>query len=136
MTTSPMVLPRLPRIARPGFDDGWLVLAPTFLMFGVQVLLIDYLLVGPTDLGIEMFGNHKPTMPWAPAKAHLDQHGGSLALWTDDPQILVAQRWLDLGAHRVDEYHQMILLVGDTQAVQLSWSALWGCSVGKIRVTR
>ena len=133
---SPMALARLPRIARLGFDDGWLVLAPTFLNLGVPILLVDYQIVGPTDLGLEPFSSHRPATPWARAKAHLDQHGGSLALWTDDPPRLVTERWLDLGTCRIDEYQHMILLVGDTQAVQLSWSALWSCSIGKIRVTR
>ncbi len=66
----------------------------------------------------------------------LRRNGGSLALWTDDPPTLVVERWLDLGARIIDGGHrQMILLVGDTRAVQLSWSALWGCSIGMIPAT-
>ncbi len=70
MTMTVAALPGLPRIARLGFDDGWLILNPTFLNFGVPGVLIDYQLVGRTDLGLEPFGTRNPTRPWARARAH------------------------------------------------------------------
>lgn len=133
MTTPVAALGPLPRIARLGFDDGWLILGPTFFNFGVPSILIDYQLVGPTDLGLEPFGTRDPAAPWAPATACWRRSSGTLGLWTDDPATLVIERWFDFGTHAIDGYDQMILLVGDTRAVELSWSALWTCSIGTVR---
>jgi len=135
MTTIAAPWTVLPPIARLGFDDGWLLLRPTFLNFGLPGLLIDYRLVGPADLGLELFGTREPTRPWASATVHLRRCGGNLTLWSDDPPRLVTARWLEDGARVLDGCDQVILLVGDTRAVQLSWNSLWSCVVGIAAVT-
>lgn len=120
MTMTVAALPGLPRITRLGFDDGWLILNPTFLNFGVPGILINYQFVGPAELGLEPFGTRNPSAPWTRARGHLRRSGGSLALWTDEPHTLVVERWLDLSARTIDGYSQMIMLVGDTLRVRVS----------------
>lgn len=125
----------LPTVARVGFDDGWLILGPHFLNFRLPSLLVDYRLAGEAGRGLETFGAHRPTDPWTLAAVHIRSAYGHLGIVGNQPAVLIASRWLGEGLRVMHGYDKMIVMVGDTHAVQLSWSALWTCRIGLANVT-
>lgn len=125
----------LPTIARFGFDDGWLILGPHFLKFGLPGLLIDYRLADEVCEGLETFGARHPENPWTPAAVDIRCTNGYVGIWTKHPTALVASRWLGKDLDRLKGYDRLLVMVGDTHAVQLSWSALWTCRIGVCKLT-
>ena len=120
----------LPTIARLGFDDGWLILGPHFLNFGLPSLLVDHRIAGDAGLGLETFGAHSPRDPWPWAPVQVCRADGHVSIWSRRSPVLIASRWFAEEPAALDGYDQVIAMVGDTHAVQLSWSALWTCRIG------
>lgn len=134
---------RMPQVARLGFDNGWLSLSPHFLNLGLPVLLVDYRLVEDVEmLKLESFGSRDPRQPLHTAGVQAEVSGGGVSLWSTYGQqpTLMAAYWREpiptalLHSQRLEH---LILMIGDTYAVQLSWSALWtDCYIGIARVAR
>lgn len=119
----------LPPIARLGFDDGWLLLGPTFLNFKLPAIVVDHRLVGPTGFGLETFADRTPGDPWSRSTIDVLRCGGQIALRS--PQIgSFASHWFDRSAYVLNGFKKLILIIGDTHALELSWSELWECSIG------
>lgn len=139
MTTSTCWVPPVAALARIGFGSGWLILAPTFLNFGLPAVLVDYRLIQDADLQLEPFASHDPLAPWWEANARLRYSDGKLGLWRLGPERLIAAELQVGGAAGIAElssHNRMVLLIGDTYDVQLSWSALWGCRIGACNMER
>lgn len=129
---------RLPPLARLGFDDGWLMLRPTFLNLRRPVLLVDKLLLGSiVGLGLEPFGSRDPRARLPDCRVEVAVVGNSVSLWSESRSCM-ASHWFDRVDPRVDfaRFAEMVLLVGSTYAIESSWSALWTCSIGQAQVAR
>lgn len=131
----------LPPVARFGFDDGWLLLKPTFLNLQGPVLLVDQIHIGtPITHGLEPFGSRDPRLRLPVCRIRVVICGSGVTLWTtrDRQRCLIAAHWFE--APDVPTIcwgsAEMVLLVGDTYAVQTSWCALWTCLIGKARIER
>ena len=119
-----------PAVARLGFDRGWHFLAPTFLNFKMPTVLIDHRLIDDADLNLEPFADHHPDTPWRTANALLRLSSETISLWQRQPEQLITTIFRPSGANRLDDSNQLILIIGDTYDVQLTWSALWTCHIG------
>lgn len=125
----------LPTVARLGFDDGWLLLGPTFLKLQRPVLLVDRMHLGSTaGLGFESFGSRDPRLGLPVCGVEIHICGSGVSLWTK-PSTCLASHWFDTVHSSVVQVvsPDVVLLVGDTYGVEASWSALWMCFVGLVR---
>ena len=122
--------PPMPAVARLGFDRGWHFLAPTFLNFKVPAVLIDHRLIDDADLNLEPFANHHPDTPWRTANALLRLSGETISLWQRQPEQLITMTVPSTAASDLSSPRPLILLVGNSYNVQLTWSALWTCHIG------
>ncbi len=126
----------MPQVARLGFHDGWLLLNPCFLNLGLPVLLIDHrILEGADRLGLEPFGSRNPRQPLPAANVRAEINGGGISLWStwNSQPVLLAAHWFHSSPAALPESQRLgrlILITGDSYAVQLSWSALWTCRIG------
>lgn len=123
-------------VAQIGFGCGWLVLASTFLNFGLPAVLVDSRLVQEPNLGIELFANHDPSLPWREADACLRYSDGTLGLWRLRPEQLIAGEFQAGGMAGLARHDRVILLLGNSYNVQLSWSALFDCRIGTCDLQR
>jgi hypothetical protein len=122
----------LPGVARLGFDDGWLLLGPTFLNLQRPVLLVDHALLGSMNgLGLEPFGSRNPRLSLPECEVDVLRCGSGVSLWTERSSCL-ASHWFGAApsASVLTRVPHMILLVGKTYEVEASWSALWACLIG------
>jgi hypothetical protein len=132
----------MPALARLGCDDGWLSLSPYFLNFRTPVLLVDQQIVGwPQRLGLEPFGDRDPSRSLPTSTIRTSISGGGVALYARSRtgQALLAAHWFDdheAPIHRWPSTRTIVLIVGDSRAVQLSWSAIWTCWIGRARQLR
>lgn len=131
----------LPPVARLGFDAGWLLLTPTFLNLQRPVLLVDQIHIGPTTgLGLEPFGSRDPRSPLGACGIEVVVAGSGVSLWSApvEPRGLLATHWFDTCNYGDACWgsSEVVLLVGDTYAVDTSWSALWSCLIGKAGIER
>ena len=135
---SPAVLPTVTRV---GFDHGWLCLSRCFLNLGSPVLLVDRLLLGLEDgysLGLELFGLRNPRYALPETRIRIEFHVGHLvALCADrhpEPPVLLAWHQYNVscsawqGAAEGDG--PIVLMIGNTYAVENNWAALWECYIG------
>ena len=136
MTTSTCWQQPVRPVAHIGFGCGWLVLAPTFLNFGLPAVLVDSRLVQDTNLRLEPFANHDPSLPWREADACLRYSPGTLELWRLRPEQLIAAEFQAGGTAVLARHDRVILLVGNSYDVQLSWSALFDCLIGACDLQR
>ena len=127
----------MPSLARLGCDDGWLSLSPYFLNFGTPALLVDQQIVGcPQHLGLEPFGRRDPSRSLPTSTIRTSIAGGGVALYARSRtgHALLAAHWFDdhdAPIHRWPSTRTTVLIVGHTRDVELSWSALWTCWIGK-----
>ena len=119
-----------PEVARLGFDAGWLILGPHFLKFGLPTVLVDHRIAGDASLGLEIFGAHRPGTPWAPALVQVCRVRRHVSLLSTPSLVLIASRSFAQDPAALDGYSQVLAMVGDTHAIQLSWSALWAGRIG------
>lgn len=121
----------LATLCRLGFNDGWLVLGPTFLNFGLPVLLVDEQLTGPPgQYGFVPLATSDPRAAIPSTCLHLEIIGPVTALWSSRPDSSA-----ELLAVRGQEplftsYPEVTIMVVSTFDVELSWSALWAGMVG------
>ena len=120
----------MPAVARLGFDRGWHFLAPTFLNFKVPAVLIDHRLIDDANLNLESFANHHPDTPWRTGNALLRLSVETISLWQRQPEQLITTTVPSTAASDLSSPRPLILLVGDSYNVQLTWSALWTCHIG------
>ena len=132
-------LTMLPPVARLGFEDGWMLLSPTFLNLQRPVLLVDKVHIGPTtDLGLEPFGLRDPLVKLPMCRIDVAVAGNGISLWIDRrrSRSLLAAGWFEaVNPHDIcANFGQVIVLLGDTYAIEASWSALWTCEIGIGRI--
>lgn len=126
----------MPAIARLGCDDGWLSLSPSFLNFGMPVLLVDQQILGcPQRLGLEPFGLRDPSRSFPLSTTRTSICGGGVALYARprSSHALLAAHWFDnceASIHQWPSSRMILLVVGPTREIELSWSALWTCWIG------
>lgn len=122
-------------VARLGFDDGWLLLGPTFLNLQCPLLLVDQALIGTTaGFGLELFGHRDPRSALPVCGINVLSSGSGVSLWTE-PSTCLASHWFDSPVATADaNVPQLVLLIGNTYEVEMSWSALWACVIGLARV--
>jgi hypothetical protein len=130
--------------ARLGFDHGWLRLNPTFLNLRCPGLLVDRLWIGNLNgLGFEPLGERDPRRPFPTVRltAYLWDSGIQLRAAHNQRRHLAActtlsdrhePQWWTAALH----LRRVLLLIGDTHRVELSWAALFDCTVGITRVDR
>lgn len=132
----------LPPLARLGGDMGWRRIQPTLCGIGWPILLIDPLILGMAgaDAGGEILGDRDPRLP-------LPQLTGIVAevptpygirLIDDAQRLVLAERafrtphetaWIQAWRDR----QGVLVAIGDTYRVGLSWAALFDCHVGVAR---
>jgi hypothetical protein len=132
-----------PDIARLGFDLGWLCLNLTFLNLRCPVLIIDQrLLPDPGCLGLEPFGTRNPTLPLPDSTLAVQLHPGHMiSLWSRSqvgtatlltwhrPTSAIHPTWAALPATGA-----VVVIVGNTHHIQLSWAALWDSQIGNAQL--
>lgn len=135
-----MLLEALPPVTRVGYDHGWHLLGPTFLNLGVPMLVVDKAFLDPAAYGLEPFGTRNPHTPLPQTPLLIERSGRFIGIRDQrtphadpiaigafvDPPLL---EWLT-GAD------QVVLAVGDTRAMELSWAALWESHIGTATVQR
>ena len=125
---------RLPQVAHVGFDHGWLLLGPTFLNFGMPMLLVDRVFLDPTPYGLELFGTRDPRAPLPRTPLVIERSGRFVGLRDErtpyaDPIAIGA--FSDLWSlDWLADSDRTLLGVGDTQGLELSWAALWEFAIG------
>jgi len=130
----------MPALARLGFDYGWLFLSPRFLNLGQPSLLVDRQLIGDAQkLGLEPFGCHDPRHPFSTTKILVGLRFAEVSLWSvlSSAPRLLARASVDKDLPEIADIARARccnVIVGDTYAVQLSWSALWRCDIGAATV--
>lgn len=125
----------IPTIARLGFDNGWLLLKPSFLNLGLPILFVDHRLLGPpAEFGLQPFASWDPNSPLPVASVAVAVLGNGVSLWSCDPKPrLFAWHWFDTQADiRIVPIPAIGILCGDSYSVELSWSALWSCHIGAV----
>lgn len=131
-TASVMQSSHLPPIKRLGFDDGWACFGPTFLNFGCPSIFVDACYLPAIDhLGFETFGARAARCPFPVVDVRVGVLGTDLSIYTRglaDPTAhhrFSAARCCPLAAAS-----HLILLVGDSWELELSWGALWRSQIG------
>lgn len=130
------------RLGRLGFDRGWLRLDPSFLNLGLPSVLVDHRLIGPVrDLGFERFGDHNPARSFPSVSVVAEVWGQyAITLFTERRGGLgrgpvLAQTWFD-NQHTASwstslrNDQELLIMVGDTFAIELGWAALWDANIG------
>lgn len=125
---------RQPTVKRLGLEEGWWFFCPHFLNLGLPLLFVDAcLLPGAEDLGFESFGTRRPEIPLPSVDLRVELLGDGVSLYSSGRQShFVAGHWfrklrlLPLPAHD----SSVGILVGDSYALQLTWSTLWRCRIG------
>ncbi len=136
-------------VARVGFDHGWLCLSPSFLNLQLPVLMIDRrLLPDPALLGLEPFGSRDPRLPLPTTRIVVQHHPSAMiSIWDHHPGDGPGEL---LGWHRAAPTHGdtphspwalagdtctgVIVIIGDTHRIQLSWAAIWDSHIGHARL--
>ena len=128
----PARLGQLPPIKRLGFDDGWACFGPTFLNFGYPSIFVDACFTPGYDrLGFEPFGSRAPLSPLPGVEVHVHVLGACVSLLPTSDAIPAASHYFALSeAGALRAACGLVVLVGDSWDLELSWSALWRCQVG------
>lgn len=128
---------RQPAIKRLGLDDGWWFFCPHFLNLGLPLVFVDACLLPEAEqLDLENFGSRKPHTPLPEIDFGVGLLGGRVGLYnTATPPKLVTAHWFrKLTLPRALQATRVGLIVGDSYALELTWSALWTCRVGTMTI--
>ena len=125
---------RLPHVAHVGFDHGWLLLGPTFLNLGMPMLLVDRVFLDPTAHGLELFGTRDPRAPLPRTPLVIERSGRFVGLRDEraphaDP-IGIGAFADPLSLDWLADTDRIVLGVGNTRALELSWAELWEFAIG------
>lgn len=127
---------RQPTVKRLGMEDGWWFFCPHFLNLGVPLVFVDTCLVPEAGhRGLEVLGEREPDTPLLPAGLRIRSLGDGLSFYgTGRQPPLLASHWfrtLNL-PQSLHSYPVIGVIVGDSYALQLTWSALWRCRIGTV----
>ena len=129
-----MLLEALPPVTRVGYDHGWHLLGPTFLNLGVPMLVVDKAFLDPAAYGLEPFGTRDPRTPLPRTPLLVECSGRFVGLRdqrTPHADPIAIGAFADPGVlGRLTAAERIALAVGATQALELSWSALWESHIG------
>lgn len=129
---------QLPSVARLGFNDGWLLLAPTFLNLGVPVLVTDHAYVGdPYSFGLRPFGACDPKAPLPLTSLVISSYGELIAIRTRSTTEILASACLrDCTTLQLfATYRTAVLVIGSTYELESTWAALWTMFIGRAEIT-
>lgn len=129
----------LPPVARLGGDMGWQRIRPTLCGIGWPILLIDPLILGMTgaEAGGEILGDRDPRLPFPQMTGIVAEVPTPYGIRLIDQQqrLVLAERafrtphdstWIQAWRDR----QGVLVAIGDTYRVGLSWAALFDCYVG------
>lgn len=122
-----------PTVKRLGLDDGWWFFCTHFLNLGLPLVFIDScLLPRAEDLGLEALGTRKPETPLPLVDLRITLLGNGVTLYNADasPPVVAAHWFRSLELPSARPASSVGIIVGDSYALQLSWSALWRCRIG------
>jgi len=125
------------QVARLGFDDGWLLLPPTFLNLGMPVVVADRAHIGdPSSYGLQPFGHCDPEVPLPRTRLVVGSCGNLIDIRARSTTEILATTWLhDRARPRLTRYPIAVLIIGSTYELQSSWAALWTMSIGRAKIT-
>lgn len=137
MITGSVQRPPLPAVARLGFNDGWLLLPPTFLNLRVPVVVVDHAYIGdPTAFGLEPFGACDPRSPLPQTDLVINPYGALIIIRSTSTATILASACLP--DRRVlpmlASYGAAALIVGSTYELESTWAALWTMFVGTAKI--
>jgi len=131
---------RQPVVKRLGFEDGWWLLSPHFLKLGMPLVLVDEcLLPESASKHLEVFGARRPQTPFATSGVRAEWHGhGVLLRDVQRDGRMLAWHWFRAPTLPIPPTaaRLLLLVVGDSSALQASWSALWTSRVGVAAISR
>ncbi|QGN34484.1 hypothetical protein [Microlunatus sp. Gsoil 973] len=130
--------PSPPRLVQLGYDDGWLLLPPTFLNLRIPVVIVDHAYTDdPIRFGLEPFGTRDPKEALPQTDLRITYYGNVIALRTrSTAEVLtttvVRRRSPEsvLGRHGA-----AALIIGNTYNLESTWAALWTMAIGKAKIT-
>lgn len=126
----------LPDVARLGFDDGWLLLPPTFLNLRLPVLIVDHAYIGDPDrFGLEQFGASDPTASLPRSELVIRSYGDVIIVRSKSSPDVIATTCLQGSTSMLAAYPSAVLITGSTYELQSTWAALWAMSIGRADVT-
>lgn len=128
----------LPRVARLGFDDGWLLLSPTFLNLRVPVVVVDHAHTGdPYSFGLKPFAACDPSEPLPATNLVISWYGDLIAIRTrSTPEILASTCLHDCClSSMIATHREAVLFIGSTYELQSTWATLWTMSTGTATIT-
>lgn len=125
---------RQPTVKRLGLEDGWALFCPHFLNLGVPVLFVDACLIPEAEhLGFEPFGTRKPDAPLPMVDLHMTLLGNGVTLHNAHRhRDLMTSHWFRAITlpQALQSASHVGILVGESYALDLTWSALWTCCIG------
>ena len=127
----------LPQVARLGFDDGWLLLPPTFLNLRVPVVVVDHAYSGdPSTFGLELFGACDPGAALPRTNLVISSYGHLLAIHRRSTIEALASTCLPHSCAwpLLTSYPEAVLIIGSTYELQSTWAALWSMSIGRAEI--
>lgn len=128
----------LPKVARLGFDDGWLLLPPTFLNLRVPVMVVDHAYIGdPRRFGLQPFGACDPNAPLPMADLVVSSRSGVIIIQRKATTEIVASVRLhvDRAMSLFSSYPAGLIIIGSTYELESTWAALWTMSIGRVKLT-
>lgn len=128
----------LPRIARLGFDDGWLLLASTFLNLHVPVVVVDHAHIGdPHSFGLKPFGACDPRAPLPRTNLAISWYGDLITIRTRSTAKVLASTCLHdcCLSSMIATHREAALFIGSTYELQSTWAALWTMCIGTATIT-
>lgn len=128
----------LPRLARLGFDDGWLLLSPTFLNFRVPVVVVDHAHIGdPDSFGLKPFGACDPSEPLPRTSLVISWYGNLIAIRPRSTRHILASTCLHdcCLSSMIATHREAALFIGSTYELQSTWAALWTMCIGTATIT-
>lgn len=139
MSTTALVRPTpLPTIKRLGFYDGWAAFEPTFLNFGCPSIFVDSCYLPEAEsLGFEPFGTRPARDPLPEVAIRVRTDGPVITLSSASGNNLIAIHQMPLPQiATLVRARQVIILVGGSWELSLSWSVLWDCRIGRATTSR
>lgn len=128
----------LPRVARLGFDDGWLLLPPTFLNLRAPVVVLDHAYIGdPYNYGLQPFGSCDPKAPLPRARLVINSYGDVITIRSRSTAEILATTWRqDRAVPMLATYSVAVLIIGSTYELQSTWAALWTMAIGRAEISK
>lgn len=126
----------LPPVKRLGFDDGWARFGSTFLNFGRPSIFIDSCYLPEAALlGFESFATWPGDDPLPRPNICALVLGSNIRLHSaTSGNLLASHRYEVARAEPLSMGKELVVFVGDSWALSLSWSALWRSVFGYVKV--